>query len=379
MGPAAPKIDKVLAANLQKAKLAPADKPYFYALVLKGGGTSGKLLVDRLKIKEQPILDAKKATGGSVVVIGVCYWDRQLSKLVFESTKPPLPTWTQLLKALAKNEAGMSIEPKFVLAKRDLQQIKEPEADKEEQKREPPAASVEDRPALEKWNLQFDALKAKLVEADKSGKPWAKELWQKLSEAGTIYRQGKSGQAQKMYLDVETIFKQKQSAAPHRGANGQQAASGSQPLTGSAPPKGSTGPGASTGFRRPLREGEDDSLAGIDKRLQRLLPAYRAAKAGPNPSPFTKLWESADRFRTIGEFAKGMKELDEFEKLIASGAPAAKATPMATQRPPDSRPTAQAGWKKALAETEPAYLQGLRSPGRGEQAPRGDDLCPEQG
>jgi hypothetical protein len=56
-----PKIDKLLAANLAKAKTAPKDKPYFYALVLKGGGTSGKLLVDRLKIKEPQILNAKSS------------------------------------------------------------------------------------------------------------------------------------------------------------------------------------------------------------------------------------------------------------------------------------------------------------------------------
>ena len=60
-----PKIDKLLAANLAKAKMATKEKPYFYALVLKGGGTSGKLLVDRLKIKEPQILNAKKLTGGS--------------------------------------------------------------------------------------------------------------------------------------------------------------------------------------------------------------------------------------------------------------------------------------------------------------------------
>ena len=126
MGPATPKIDKLLQANLQKAKMAQQAKPYFFALVLKGGGTSGKLLVNRMKIKEKAILDAKKATGGSAVVIGVCYWDKQLSKLIFETNKPALPTWAQLVKLLAKKEAGLSIEAKFVLAKRKVEEVKEP-------------------------------------------------------------------------------------------------------------------------------------------------------------------------------------------------------------------------------------------------------------
>src|SRR3954466_15860939 len=110
MGPATPKIDKLLQANLQKAKMAQQAKPYFSALVLKGGGTSGKLLVDRIKIKEKPILDAMKATGGSAVAIGVCLWDKALRKVIFETNKPALPTWAQLVKLLAKKKAGLSIE-----------------------------------------------------------------------------------------------------------------------------------------------------------------------------------------------------------------------------------------------------------------------------
>ena len=35
-GPATPKIDKVLAANLAKAKMPQEAKPYFFALLLMG-------------------------------------------------------------------------------------------------------------------------------------------------------------------------------------------------------------------------------------------------------------------------------------------------------------------------------------------------------
>ena len=143
MPPATPKIDPVLKANLLKAKMAQAGKPYFFALVLKGG-TSGKLLIDRFKIKPKPISDAKKATGGSAVLIGVCYFDKQLSKLVFESNKPPSPNWASVVKLLAKNEAGVSIEPKFILANRKVEDIKEPEGDEEDEKGELEAAQPDE-------------------------------------------------------------------------------------------------------------------------------------------------------------------------------------------------------------------------------------------
>ena len=126
MQPPAPKFDKLLAANLAKAKMAEPAKPYFFVLVLKGG-TSGKLLVDRLKIKDDKIGAAKKATGGSVLVRGVCY--KEGGKLVFETDKPPLPVWEKLVKDLAKNEAGLTIEVRFILTTRNLDQVQESEDD----------------------------------------------------------------------------------------------------------------------------------------------------------------------------------------------------------------------------------------------------------
>ncbi len=229
MPPTAPKIDKLLAANLAKAKLARAEKPFFFALVLKGGGTSGKLLIDRMKIKPTPIQAAKKATGGSAVLIGICYFDNKVSKLIFETDKAPLPTWQQLVKKLARQEAGLAIEAKFVQAKRPVATVKEPEDDDKDEAGEweaakPDAGEAAEQAALEKWNLQLDAVRTKLLEASKAGMPWAKELLLKQSEAGAIYRQGKRPQAQQMLRDVVVRLKQQQSASRPSGANGPQAA-----------------------------------------------------------------------------------------------------------------------------------------------------------
>ena len=77
-----------------------------------------------------------------------------------------------------------------------------------------------------------------------------------------------------------------------------------------------------------------------------------------------------------------MKELDEFEKLIASGAAAlgegnsdgdAETTGLQANR---SSRLEEGGSPRPSRLTSRACAA---SPGRGEQAPRGDDLCPEQG
>jgi hypothetical protein len=61
-----------------------------------------------------------------------------------------------VVKLLAKNEAGVSIEPKFILAKRKVEEIKEPEEAEEDEQGEletaqPDEGSAEQKQALEKW------------------------------------------------------------------------------------------------------------------------------------------------------------------------------------------------------------------------------------
>jgi hypothetical protein len=267
------KIDKLLAANLKKAKMARAEKPYFYALVLKGG-TTGKLLVERMKIKMGPIQAAKKAIGGSAVIIGVCYFDTKLKKLIFETVKRPVPTWNLLVKKLARDQAGLTIEVKFELAKRNLVAIKEPEDDDKDEEgewdeAEPDEGAAEQQAALEQWNLKFDALKSKLAKAHKAGMPWAKELWVKQSQAGSVYRQGKQAEAENMLMQVELLFKEKQSASHASGADGAQATS-AKPQAGSAPPTRPAGAGAA---KAPV------SLDGLQQSWQAALKKVRSDEA----------------------------------------------------------------------------------------------------
>jgi hypothetical protein len=326
MPPPTPRIDKLLAANLAKARLAQADKPYFYTLVVKGGGTSGKLLVDRLKIKEPQILAAKKATGGSFVVNGVCYYNRQLSKVVFETSKTPLPTWAQLVKKLAREEAGLSIEPKFVLAARKIEAIKEPEEDEKDQAGEVKAPEPEEgdaekaaqKGALEKWNLRFDTVKEKLEEHAKAGKPWAKELKLKLSEAGTIYRQGKSFQAVTMFNEVVEAIKKHMA----------------QPAAASGPVAVSSGPAvkqAEPAGRSP------DGKAQWQKALAETEPAYLQ---GLRTRP-----EDASRLRAVMGFAQSKAEKGDFPGALA----ALKSLRELLAKPPS---TASAG-KPSAAQIDP--------------------------
>jgi hypothetical protein len=104
-------IDKLFAAKLAKAKMATKEKPHFFALVLKGG-TSGKLQVDRKKIPTLKIGALKKATGGSAVVIGICYFDKQAGALIFETAKPPGGTWAKVVKDMPRKEGGRHGRPR---------------------------------------------------------------------------------------------------------------------------------------------------------------------------------------------------------------------------------------------------------------------------
>jgi hypothetical protein len=100
----------ILKDNLTKAKTASQDAPYKFALVLKGG-TSGALIVAKA-IKPADITQAKKETGGSAVVEGVCYKGGE--DFVFQTEKEPLPNWTTVVKKIAHEEAELTISPKFI-------------------------------------------------------------------------------------------------------------------------------------------------------------------------------------------------------------------------------------------------------------------------
>jgi hypothetical protein len=80
--------------------------------------------------------------------------------------------------------------------------------------------------------------------------------------------------------------------------------------------------------------------------MQRLLPAYRAAKAGPNGMQLETLFRTANRLRDNGDLAMAMKVLAELETLVkrtaapTAGAAAAKVSPTSTPAAPASNPQA---------------------------------------
>jgi hypothetical protein len=347
-------IDKLFAAKMMKAKMASKEKPHFFALVLKGG-TSGKLLLDRKKIPMSKIGPVKKATGGTAVVIGVCYFDKQAGALIFETTKPPGGTWAKLVKDLARKEAGLTVNAKFIQAKRNLEEIKEPEDDKDDEAAEQEASQPEEgdagqeasqpeegdaeqaaqNEALEKWNLRFHAVKTELQEAAKAGKPWAKELWLKLSEAGTIYRQGKTVQAVTMCNEVVEAIKK--FAAGPAGAGGEQAAAASKAQAGSAPPKGPAGPSATTGPTTAARASRNPETL-FNERLKALLPGIKAA-AGTRAGDEAKSHATqAGAFAREGDFIQANSLLDQAQaalKTSAASTPTGKDQPSAaTDAPP---------------------------------------------
>ena len=147
------------------------------------------------------------------------------------------------------------------------------------------AEQAAQKEALEKWNLRFDTVKAELQEAANAGKPWAKELWQRLSEAGTIYHQGKTFQAVTMCNEVVEAIKKY--AAGTAGAGGEQASPASNAHSGSATPKGSAGPSAATGPTTAARASRNPETL-FNDRLKALLPGIKAA-AG------TRAGDEADR------------------------------------------------------------------------------------
>lgn len=87
-----------------------------YALVLKGGGgpegTDGVLLVDK-KISDGQISTAKKKCGGSLVADGECYSEQ--GAILFLTTKQPQPGWAKAAKAIAADDAKVTITAKFAL------------------------------------------------------------------------------------------------------------------------------------------------------------------------------------------------------------------------------------------------------------------------
>ncbi len=112
-----------LKTALQNATKAPSGKPYFFAMVIKGG-VEGALFADRRKVPTKWVDAAKKEFNTSTVVRGLCFGDE--GKLVFETAKPGTSSMEAMAKRLAQVQCGLTIKPEFRQG-RDENQIAEEE------------------------------------------------------------------------------------------------------------------------------------------------------------------------------------------------------------------------------------------------------------
>jgi hypothetical protein len=136
MPPSSTGGDDDLSKGLSKAKTAKADNPMFFLLVLKG--SEGVLVVDRKKITTAQIAAAKKRSGGTTLVKGVCYGED--GRLIFETPEKPAPAWSVAARKSAKDHASQTISPVFRLG-RDPDTL--PDAlDEEETEETTPAPTV---------------------------------------------------------------------------------------------------------------------------------------------------------------------------------------------------------------------------------------------
>ena len=78
-----------------------------FAAVVAMGSTDGKLLMSKMKIKPGDLSEAKKAAGGGTVYLAASHVENGV--YIFELAKEPPATLAQLIKKLAKTQAGLMI------------------------------------------------------------------------------------------------------------------------------------------------------------------------------------------------------------------------------------------------------------------------------
>ncbi len=103
-----PEHDQDLIDGLKAAK----GKRCYFAVAIKGG-SDGAMVVSKQKIQPADITAAKKKSGGSAVVTGACF--EEDGKYIFEVAKIPAATVANVVKLVAKRDAGLTIQPVFRL------------------------------------------------------------------------------------------------------------------------------------------------------------------------------------------------------------------------------------------------------------------------
>jgi hypothetical protein len=336
-------LDKSLADNLKRATHAPADHPYFFALVVKGG-TDGQLIVSKGRVPEKQIADAKKETGGSAIVKGVCFGEE--GTLVFETPKLPAPAWTPLVKRLAKEGAGLALKAVFRQG-RDPDQLPD----------ESPAAP-EAKGGAAAWQARLDAVTARVKAAAAAKHPRARDMALGISQAGAFFRGGKPADADARLKEVEALLAVAAPPAPPPSAD--PAAEWRARLTAATPAikaaLAAKGPAAAdvaklfaqaNALAKPggdmaqalAKLGECHDLARgatrppaagseVTKRLSALVGAIKAALKGPNAARVQALVAAVNVLIKNNDYAQAGKVLDELEPLLAGAVPPA-APPLA--------------------------------------------------
>jgi hypothetical protein len=213
-------LDKALANGLSAAKTAKSDNPHHFALVLKGG-SEGVLIVDRKNIAPAQIAEAKKRSGGSSVVSGYCYFDRETSELVFETPKPPAPAWAQVVRKAAQQDANVSIKARFGLltnpellaSENGEAQETEREESSTETKREIPTPASPANLFAERSRKLEPGLLAFL----KGNSPHINDVKIAYSQAKVLARKGDFDEANRQLDNVEKLIKGEDSPPPESG------------------------------------------------------------------------------------------------------------------------------------------------------------------
>jgi hypothetical protein len=314
MAPAA--VDTDLATNVKKAlKRGPA-QPMFFAFVMKGGA-GGKLIVSKAKIPPPQIAAAKKETGGSAVLKGVCFGEA--GTLVFEMARPVAANVTAATKNLLKANAGLTLKVEYRVGRDDETIAESAEPDEA-------VPGAEGAPAAADLGAEF---KARLAE------------WTAVIKAALAAKGPNAADIAKL-LAQATALSKPGGDMPQALAKLTQC---HQLATAGAAPAGQPKAGL-------------DPAAQFKAKLAEWTPAIKAALAakGPRAADIGKLLAQATALsKPGGDIAQALARLTECHQLATAGAaPAGQAKAGAD-------PAAE--FKAKLAEWTPAIKAALAAKG----------------
>ncbi len=286
-------VDKELYAALKHAKTAP-----MFAAVVAMGSTDGKLLMSKMKIKPGDVSEAKKAAGGGTVYRAATHVDSGV--YIFELTKEPPATLAQLIKKLAKTQAGLMIRVECrVGTNLDLGD------DEAEQKPQEGVSSQQTHQTVNKL---------------------AEEYHQKVNQLTPLAKKAITEKR----IDPATVSRLLQAA--QTAATGGDYAKGLQELK-ALEDSLSQALGAQTA--QPEEPSAEDEKAAFDARLK-TVGADLLIHLKANPDDRADLTDLLHEARDAGDqqnFAGGHKLLDRIERIVIAAKRAARGAEMAQQIP----------------------------------------------